>query len=101
MLSLDIKTVADVSKEIALRIKQRRLEKNFTQEGIAIRSGVKLPTLRRFEKTGEISFQGLIKIAFALDILEDFDQLFTQRQYETLEDVLSECECKRKRGKRK
>jgi hypothetical protein len=76
------------------------LELNLTQEGLATRAGVKFATYRRFEQTGEISLRGVIQIGFALNALSDFDLLFAQRQYETLDDVLDERRITRKRGKR-
>jgi len=87
--------------QIAARVKARRLELNLTQEGLASRAGVKFATYRRFEQTGEISLRGLLQIGFALNTLSDFDALFTQEQYQSLDDVLNEQSVNRKRGKRK
>lgn len=90
----------DVAMCIAWNVKQRRLEMNLTQEGLSVRAGIKLPTYRRFERTGEISLKGLLQIAFALNSLRDFEQLFAQRQYQSLDEVLAGNDMKRKRGKR-
>ncbi|ATS03626.1 helix-turn-helix domain-containing protein [Porphyromonas gingivalis] len=87
--------------QVASRVKARRLEMNLTQEGIALRAGMKLPTYRRFERTGEISFRGLLQIGFALNALQDFALLFAQRQYQILDEVLAEQQPKRKRGSKK
>ena len=87
--------------QVASRVKARRLEMNLTQEGIALRAGMKLPTYRRFERTGEISFRGLLQIGFSLNALQDFALLFAQRQYQTLDEVLAEQQPKRKRGSKK
>lgn len=85
---------------IAARVKARRLELDLTQEGLAARAGVKFATYRRFEQTGEISLKGLLQIGFALHALSDFEALFAQRQYQTLDDVLNERNVTRKRGKK-
>lgn len=85
---------------IARQVKARRLEMNLTQEGLCVRAGIKLPTYRRFERIGEISLKGLLQIAFALNALNDFEALFTQKQYQSLDEVLAETEVKRKRGKK-
>jgi len=90
----------DVARRIAKNVKERRLEMNLTQEGLSMRAGIKVPTYRRFERTGEISLRGLLQIAFALNALRDFEVLFTQKQYQSLDDVLAEGESKRKRGKK-
>ena len=100
IISFNILTPDDVAKQIATRVKARRLELNLTQEGIAARAGLKFATYRRFEQTGEISLKGLLQIGFALNALSEFDALFVQKQYQSLDDVLNEQYVNRKRGKK-
>lgn len=90
----------EVALQIVARVKARRLELDLTQEGLSARAGIKFATYRRFEQTGEISLKGLLQIGFALNALSDFEALFTQKQYQTLEDVLNEQYVSRKRGKK-
>ena len=90
----------DVAMNISARVKARRLELNLTQEGLAARAGLKFATHRRFEQVGEISLRGLLQIAFALNALPDFEMLFAQKQYQSLDEVLNEQVVTRKRGKR-
>ena len=85
---------------IAARVKARRLELDLTQEGLAVRAGIMFATYRRFEQTGEISLKGLLQIGFALNALSEFDALFAQRQYQSLDDVLNEQSVTRKRGRK-
>ena len=75
-MSFILKSQQEVMQEIAERAKFKRLEQNLTQEGLALRSGVSLGSIKRFERTGEISLKSLIDIALALGCLEDFDALF-------------------------
>ncbi len=89
----------NVSMEVASRVKARRLEQNLTQEGLALRADVKLPTYRRFERTGEISFKHLLQIAFALNALRDFEHLFAQRQYQSIDQLLNNQSITRKRDR--
>ncbi len=100
ILSFNITNPGDVAVEIASRVKSRRLELNLTQEGLASRAGVKFATYRRFEQTGEISLRGLLQIGFALNCLDEFNTLFAQRQYRSIDDVLNEQSISRKRGKK-
>ena len=100
IMSFNILTPNDVAKQVAARVKARRLELNLTQEGMAARAGLKFATYRRFEQTGEISLKGLLQIGFALNILSEFDALFAQKQYQSLDDVLNEQSVIRKRGKK-
>lgn len=100
ILAFNVSNHTDVAVQIAARVKARRLELNLTQEGLAARAGVKFATYRRFEQTGEISLRGLLQIGFALNALSDFDVLFAQKQYISLDDVLNEQNVTRKRGKK-
>ena len=100
IISLELPSLPEIAISIASKVKERRLEKNLTQEGLARRADIKLPTYRKFEHTGEISLKGLLKIAFALDMLADFENLFSQRQYSSIEEVITDTHVKRKRGKK-
>lgn len=100
ILSFNISNPNEVAIQIAGRVKARRLELNLTQEGLASRAGVKFATYRRFEQTGEISLRGLLQIGFALNSLAEFDSLFAQKQYQSLDDVMNESNANRKRGKK-
>lgn len=99
---LSFDTISPEGKAVALaeRVKARRLEMNLTQEGLSVRSGLSLATYRRFERTGKISLDGLLHIAYALDALNDFDRLFESRKYATLDEALEANQNNRKRGKR-
>ena len=100
ILSFDIISPEGKAKALAERTKARRLEMNLTQEGLSARSGVPLATYRRFERTGKISLDGLLHIAYALDALNDFDQVFAEHKYATLDEALDAYQKNRKRGKR-
>jgi hypothetical protein len=76
------------------------LELNLTQEGLSAKAGISLAACRRFEQTGKISLDGLLQIAYALDALNDFDQVFATPRYNTLDEALNASNKTRKRGKR-
>ncbi|SJZ67433.1 helix-turn-helix domain-containing protein [Porphyromonas cangingivalis] len=100
ILAFNVPNLDDIASQIADRVKTRRLELNLTQEGLATRSGIKFATYRRFEQTGEISLKGLLRIGLALNALSEFELLFAQKQYQTLDEVLNEKNTTRKRGKK-
>lgn len=101
IVAFNLSNPGDVAMQIASRVKTRRLELDLTQEGLATRAGVKFATYRRFEQTGEISLRGLLRIGFALNALSEFDALFAQKHYRSLDDVLNEQSgVTRKRGKK-
>ena len=84
---------------IAQRVKQRRLEKDWTQKMLAAKAGVSLPSYRRFESSGEISLRSLVMLAFALDTMDEFETLFSSKTYQSIDDILKVKQAKqRKRG---
>lgn len=100
ILSFDTISPNSKAKALAERVRQRRLELNLTQEGLSAKAGITLATCRRFEQTGKISLDGLLQIAYALDALNDFDQVFATPRYTTLDEALNASNKTRKRGKR-
>lgn len=49
-----------------------------------------LGSVKRFERTGEISLSSLIKIAFVLGAEYDFDTLFSKKGYSSIQEVIDE-----------
>lgn len=90
IISINERTPREVSLSVAKRVRMRRLELNMTQVELSHKAGIPLPTYRKFERTGVIAFAKLLQIAFALNTLDDFDALFSQRRYLTTDDVLNE-----------
>lgn len=79
-MSLSLKTPWEVSVEIAGRLKAKRLARNLTQQGLAARAGMSIGSLKRFEKTGQISFASLLNIALVLDCLDECYSLFKENE---------------------
>lgn len=99
-MSYNLRSPADVQNELRQRFRSRRLKLNLTQEGLAKRSGVTLPSLRRFERTGLIALDSLLALALVLDCLADFDQVAAEDEQSIigrpLDSVLAQ-----KRGRKK
>ena len=62
----------EISNQLAEKIRALRLSRKWKQSTLAARSGVSLPSLRRFEQSGRISLQSLLRLAFALGRLDEF-----------------------------
>lgn len=88
----------DYAKKIAQQVKMRRLEMRLTQAGLAKRADLPLATYRHFERMGKISLQGLLQIAFVLNCLEDFNQLFARKHWNSLDEMLRQQQTAYKRG---
>ncbi len=99
ILSLINRTPDAILKIVADHVKERRLEKNYTQKALASRAGIPFGTYRRFETSGEISFRGLVLIGLALEMTGKFDQLFSDPAYRSMDELLNRKKSKkRKRG---
>lgn len=98
---IDKENPESILKEIAHRVKSQRLALNLTQQSLAKRSDVTLPSYRRFETTGEISLRSLVKIAIVLDAVDDFQKLFSQKQFSNLDEVIAANKSKSKKRGRK
>ena len=61
-----------------------------TQEEFSKKSGVSFGSIKRFENTGEISLFSLIKIAIVLECEDEFLNLFQQKQYNSIEEIINE-----------
>lgn len=96
-------TPAKAQKKLAENTRARRLQMELTQEGLAERSGVPLPTLRKFEQKGVISLESFLKLQMVLGGLEDILKA-TQikgEQFSSIDDVLADNVPTLKRGRRK
>jgi len=62
--------------EIAQRFKTLRKSKKISQSKLAEKSGVSLGSLKRFETSGQISLESLLKLAHIFDRLEEFNGVF-------------------------
>ncbi|RGW34403.1 helix-turn-helix domain-containing protein [Agathobacter rectalis] len=90
MINLYQKTWTEINNDIAQKIVRLRKRKKITQKKLAARSGVSLGSLKRFEQSGEISLQSLTKIAIALDVENELEDLFNNVPFASIEEVINE-----------
>lgn len=83
--------------KIAQNMRDLRLEKGLTQEGLSMRSGVSLSSLRKFEQKGSISLESLLKLAMVLGNLEKFIKATEplENKFSSIDDVLKNKENKK------
>ena len=79
MYSLET-TPLEVSKALAEKHRTLRKQLKMSQEEMAERSGVSLGSLKRFESTGKISLDSLLKLMHLLGRLNEFDHLMLVRE---------------------
>lgn len=100
MISNILDSPQDIRQQIAERARIKRLSLNFSQKTLSERSGVSWGVIKKFERTGKISLESLLKIALILGCLHEFSALFIPTQPEqvmSLDDLLKERQ--RKRGR--
>ena len=98
MVSFSILPTEDITAALSARLKSRRLARNLTLEGLARRSGVALGTLKKFERSGQISLLSFIRLVVALKDEAALEALLLEQKFETLDEILKR-DTKPKRGR--
>jgi transcriptional regulator with XRE-family HTH domain len=102
MLNININTPASIMQTLKEKFKDRRLTLDFTQEGLSNKSGVSLGSLKRFENSGQISLESLLKLALVLECLDDFSNIAQKQEIQahSIDELLktSKMEKIKKRG---
>ena len=86
---LNQKTPNEIARNLAEKIKQQRKKLKISQQELAQKSGVSLGSIKRFETKYEISLVSLIKIAIALELDRDIENLFTTKTYTSIDEVIN------------
>ena len=86
---LNQKTPNEIAKSLADQIKEHRKKLKISQSNLAQKSGVSLGSIKRFETKYEISLQSFIKIAIALDLDKDIENLFKAKTYTSIDEVIN------------
>ena len=58
--NLEFYSTQTIAKVIAMKVREKRLYFNLTQQALSKKSGVSLGSLKRFERTHEISLRNLL-----------------------------------------
>ncbi len=89
-----------MAEHLASKVRAKRLSMNLSQQTLSARSGVSYGVLKKFERTGQISLESLLKIALSLEALKDFYDLFDSEKTEEITSLDELIENKtRKRGR--
>lgn len=84
------KTPKEIDMLIAGRIRKIRRRRKISQKRLSEKSGVSLGSVKRFESSGEISLISLTKIAIALELDGELEQLFEDAPYLSIEEIINE-----------
>ena len=99
MLAININSPEQIMMQLKDNFKSKRLSFNLTQEGLASKSGVSLGSLKRFERSGQISIESLLLLAVVLDCLDDFIGIANakKKDFKSIDELLKTSNIK-KRG---
>ena len=73
-------TPNEVGMKIAQRHRAIRKRLKISQKEMAERSGVSLGSMKRFESSGKISLESLLKLMHLLGRLSDFDYVLKEKE---------------------
>ena len=85
-----LETPHDMAVGVAARFRRVRKAKGMTIKKLSEKSGVPYSTIRRFEKTGEISFMSFVKMTSAMNEDAEITGLFRDWLPSTVEEALRE-----------
>ncbi len=77
------KTPKEIMLLLGERVRKLRKERKMSRQDLADRSGVPTPTLRKFEQTGIISLESLLKLVKVVGRLQEFEQLLQPNNLES------------------
>ena len=98
---IQLNVPGDIAQLLADRMRELRLRLGWKQSTLADRSGVSLPTIRRYERTGKTSVENLLRLCHALGRLDEFEQLLRAPAFQSLAELEArESLSLRKRGRR-
>jgi len=81
------KVPSDILALTAQNVAVIRKQKGLTQQDLAVKSGVSYGSIKRFERFGKISFESLLKVAEALDRLEEFENILVPNDLKRIEKL--------------
>ena len=92
---------SEVFSKISQSAREKRLSLNLSQQSLSKSSGVSHAVIKKFESTGKISLESLLKIAMGLGCLNEFTDLFkinNPKTFTSLDELMSKKI--RKRGRK-
>jgi len=84
------KSPKEINLLIAKRIRLIRKRKKISQQLLSKHSGVSYGSIKRFEQSGEISLISLVKIAIALEVSLELENLFEDVPILSIEEIINE-----------
>lgn len=89
-----------IMNELGLRISRYRLNKNMTQNALAVEAGVSTPTIQRAESGASIQLVKLIRILRALNLIGNIEALVPELSASPLQKLKMKGKTRRRASSR-
>ena len=100
VLLLTLVTPEETAALLGQRMRTLRLMKGWSRNTLAQRAGVTAASLKRFENSGKVSLESLLKLAHVLGRLDEFGALLTPPIAQSLKELETQVPAfTRKRGR--
>ncbi len=83
-----METPKELGMEIAANLKKLRKQRKLSQKALAEKAGVSYGSMKRFEQTGEISLESLLKIAVVLGETAPFETIFKPTEIKSIQEII-------------
>ncbi|MBQ6331198.1 MAG: helix-turn-helix transcriptional regulator [Clostridia bacterium] len=83
-----MKTPKELGMEIAVNLKKLRKQRKLSQKALAEKAGISYGSMKRFEQTGEISLESLLKIAVVLGETAPFEAIFKPTEIKSIQEII-------------
>lgn len=100
-MAFHLSTPAEVLQELGVRLREQRLAQSLTQRELAQMAGLSLGALRKLESDGQCSLETLVRVAQALGLLEELNDLFVLKRQSITQMEQAELAGRRQRAPRK
>ncbi len=89
IISLNNLLPIEAQKKLAQQAKESRLARGWKRETLSQQTGIPVPTIKRYETTGEISLRQFLKLAFILGDLDKLNEVFKPDEpfYSSLDEI--------------
>ncbi len=81
-------TPKELGMELAANLKKLRKQRKLSQKALAEKAGLSYGSMKRFEQTGEISLESLLKIAIVLGETAPFESLFKPTEIKSIQEII-------------
>ena len=89
MISIDDWLPVEAKKTLAKQAKETRLARGWKRQTLSKHTGIPVPTIKRYETTGNISLQQFLKLVFVLGDLDILKEVFKPEEpfYSSIDEI--------------